>query len=159
MKTKNRFAAIALLMIFFIAGCDSCNNKATGEWIASGNTEALVFQNDGSFEILNFGYDYGPPTTIPGTGITSAEGPRIPNSGKWRLRYTGTYTIDYTKEPAWLDLVIMQNGNPRRQEGLIQFLDANTFYLAIEDVRPATIDNALRGKTRFTRAAAGEIKR
>ncbi len=159
MKNVKSSGVFALLFFVLATGCDSCNYNETGEWIAADTREAIVFQVGGTFETLKFAYDYTPPTTLPGTDITSTEGTQIPGSGKWRPDLNGTYTIDYSKDPAWIDLVATQNGNPRRMQGLIQFLDNNTFYIAIDEVRPATIDNSLRGKVRFSRAAAGELKR
>ncbi len=129
--------------------------KPVGEWMVADAREAIVFNDDGTFELLYYAYDYTPP---PPNAPGYSEGTQIPGSGKWRLRERGTYTTDLSKEPAWIDMVVNRNGTPRRQQGLMQFLDDNTMYIAVEDTRPATI-NASSRRTRCTRAAPGELRR
>ena len=161
MKTSIKLAVLASITLLCIAGCGDCTGgeRPVGEWIAQDNREAIVFRNDGNFEVLSYRADYYPAPQFPGgPGVPTGEGTPIPNSWKWRLTDKGTYTTDFSKNPAWVDLISTKS-TPRRMQGLMQFLDDNTMYLAIDEVRPATIDRSQRGKIRLTRAAKGEIKR
>ena len=152
-KTLTVMLVMMMLLVFEIGCFDP--PKPVGEWISSGSREAVIFHKDGTFETLYFAYDrYPPPPNAPGY----TEGTEIPGSGKWRLRDQGSYTVDFSKNPAWIDLIHNKQGTAVRNEGLIQFLDDNTFYLAVEDVRPASIDSSSR-RSRWTRAAPNEIKR
>jgi hypothetical protein len=154
MKKRNLVLCVALFISLFLLPACFEPPRPVGEWIASGTTEAIIFGGDNTFKTLYYGYDYyPPPPNAPGL----SDGSRIPGSGRWRLRDTGTYTVDFSKNPAWIDLVITKQGSSRRQQGLIQFLDDNTFYMAVDDVRPASIESSSR-RTRCTRAAPNEIK-
>lgn len=155
MKNKNLILVAVLVSLFlFQASCFE-PPRPVGEWISSDSREAVVFRKDGTFETLYFAYDrYPPPPNAPGY----TEGSEIPGSGKWRLRDQGSYTVDFSKDPAWIDLIINKQGTAIRNEGLIQFLDDNTFYLAVDKVRPASIASSSR-RSRWTKAAPNEIKR
>lgn len=142
--------SLLVLVTVFLAGCPPDIPSPVGQWVDSSLREAIVFNEDGTFATLYF---YHPdPVTQLGQPV-----PQIPDDKTWKVRYRGTYTIDFTKNPAWIDLVTSGQGSPpRRSQGLITFLDKNTFYAAFEDVRPASIDNSSH-KVRFTRAARNEI--
>ena len=150
MKTTKLAGSLTFLILVSIIhfGCPP-PAPPVGEWIDSSLREAVIFHENGTFESLYF---YNPDPT-PQLGQPP---PQIPDDKTWKVKFRGTYVIDSSKKPAWIDLVFSDQGTQRRLEGLINFLDNNTCYLAFGDARPASLDNASR-KARFTRAATGEI--
>jgi hypothetical protein len=52
------------------------------------------------------------------------------------------YTVDFTKDPAWIDLTILPPGEPKKKvRGLINFVDEDTFIAEINsEERPTKID-------------------
>lgn len=52
------------------------------------------------------------------------------------------YTVDFTKEPAWIDITILPPGEPSSKAwGLINFVDKDTFRAEISaEERPTKID-------------------
>lgn len=148
---NTRTAVIFMALILLIAFQTGCNPPPShvGQWIDSSLREAIVFHENGTFELL---YYYHPdPALQPGQPV-----PQIPDDKTWKVKLRGKYAIDFSKNPAWIDLVVNEQGMQRRSEGLITFHSDNTFYAAFEDVRPASIDSSSR-KVRFTRAAPNEI--
>ena len=148
---KGKLAVIFMLLIL-LAGCDvGCPKPPphVGQWIDRTLQSAVVFNNDGTFEVMYFN-DPDPSLEL------GQSRPQRPDDKTWKVDFRGTYVIDFSKNPAWIDLVFTKQGTPRRAQGLITFLDNNTFYVAFEDVRPASLDNSSR-KERYTRAAPNEI--
>jgi hypothetical protein len=151
MKNKKLMIVLVLfnMLFLFLVGCNK--PKHVGQWVDSSLREAIVFNNNGTFDTLYYYH----PDPVPQFGQPV---PQIPDDKTWKVRDRGTYAIDYAKNPAWLDLTVTEQGTQHRLEGLIKFLDDNTFYVGFGSGhdRPLSIDNA-SSRARFTRAAPSEI--
>ncbi len=148
MRSRIVIYTLLILLAIFQVGCFPPTH--VGKWVNGNVSEAMIFHEDGTFEML---YLYRPdPAPQLGQPV-----PEIPDKNTWKVRFRGTYVIEYSKDPAWIDLIYVYNGTQRRTQGLIKFPDDNTFYVAFDNVRPASIENSSR-KARFTRAASDEIK-
>jgi hypothetical protein len=155
MMEKIKLAVIFTLLILlsvFHFGCPKPPQPPPqiGQWINGNLNELLVFSNDGTFKTLYI--PQNDQALQPGQPV-----PQRSDNKTWKVSQRGTYEIDFSKNPAWIDLIFTdEQGTQRRLQGLITFLDNNTFYVALEEARPASIDNSSR-KTRFTRASPNEI--
>ena len=155
MRNKRLIVIFALLISLsvFQFGCPPPTQPVyIGIWEKSSLTEAIIFHTDGTFESLYL-YRYDPALQW-GQPI-----PPVPtDNNTWKQETTGTYTIDLSKNPPWIDLTIngqgTEQGQSRREQGLITFLNNDTFNLALGDARPASIGNSF---TRFNRATPNEI--
>lgn len=156
MKKISLLLMFSLLVIVFLTGCE--REKIVGEWIGTSSADAIVFNSDGTFAILYYACDQTEGGYVEGFGYSMPQD--ISGTGKWREGDSGTYTVDLTKDPGWIDLILLSQGTSRRVQGLINFKSDDVLYLQLDDYgtgRPATINE--REAVRLSRAAPGEIKR
>ena len=141
---------IMLILLSMMAGCEGCFGPTpgpTGVWIGAGGDadehDALILRADGSFVMKNQRSDIANP---PGNGIGIPMEQPVPGTLRWRMDEQGTWEIDSTKSPWWLDLLAQKNGATRRVECLARMAGPGLLHLGINHMggsgRPANFEQA-----------------
>jgi hypothetical protein len=103
----------SIAFIILVMSCSNSNNKHIGEWIATDNFSKLgIILDKDNNAVLYFANE-----------VIGGDNFKI-NGVKTEVKYE----IDYTKNPIWLDIVIYDTGENRKErriKGIVRFISDN----------------------------------
>lgn len=127
MKSIHLFYSTCIGLLFLIASCTASGDRVVGHWLGEDGQRAIVFFDDGRYVAHQ---------------AFSSDSVNAEQSKKWEIFDNGTFTMNYARNPAWIDVISLKNRTTKRWEGIVEFVDDNNIKIAMDEIRPKKIENA-----------------